>query len=360
MTLRARIIPFLAICIVVLSTLLLTEVTLQILTRAVPAFEDLGKTPEPTVPSSVKRFDPQLGWALQPNSKGTSSRTGYEIEYQINSHGLRDSETTHEKPEGVFRIVLLGDSRTFGYGVPIEKHFSKILEGYFKDVEVINMGVSGYGVDQQLLQLRSEGCRYKPDLVLAYVAHYGNHRHMYSKRFGRQKPQFQLDDGKLVLTNVPVPGKANPERQSILSAPYRWLTEHTRTFGVLETSLRQLRKKFRSSKGRQAQQGKAKVRDPGFEDRLHELGEAIIFEMNSQSSKCGAVFVLVNEIDRLHAAAAENNIPSINVAKALRNKTFPLPDKLKHINESGNGVLAWEIAEFLRMNRLVPDEHLAP
>lgn len=46
----------------------------------------------------------------------TSKRTGYEIEYLINSKGLRDSETTYEKPEGIFRIVLVGDSHTFGYG----------------------------------------------------------------------------------------------------------------------------------------------------------------------------------------------------------------------------------------------------
>jgi hypothetical protein len=72
-----------------------------------------------------------LGWSLRPFSHGTSNRTGYDIEYRINSKGLRDEETTYEKPEGSFRIVLLGDSRTFGFGVPIEKHFSTLLEGYF-------------------------------------------------------------------------------------------------------------------------------------------------------------------------------------------------------------------------------------
>lgn len=359
MSRRQRFIQFLAICTTALATIVLAEVTLQILTRTIPAFERLKWRTEPTVPSSVKRFDAQLGWALQPRSKGTSSRIGYDIEYKINSKGLRDDETSYKKPEGVYRIVLLGDSRTFGYGVPIEKHFSKILEGFFKDVDVINMGISGYGVDQELLQLRSEGCQYEPDLVLAYVAHYGNHRHMHSKLFGRSKPHFQLVDGNLVLKNSPVPGKATPW-PSIFLDPWRWISKHSRAYGVLKVNLRQLRKKFRRSKGGRKQKDKANARDPRFKDELHKLGAAIIFEMNSESSRCGAVFVLVNQIRGLHTAAVEKGILSLNVAKALRNGKFALPDNLKHINESGNGVLAWEIAQFLRMNKLIPVDHLTP
>ena len=121
---------------------------------------------ELVVPTEIGQFDERLGWSKIPNSRATSKRTGYEIEYLINSKGLRDSETTYEKPEGTFRIVLVGDSHTFGYGVPIEKHYSTLLEGYFKDVEVINMGVDGYGVDQELIYLQFEGFKYEPDLVL--------------------------------------------------------------------------------------------------------------------------------------------------------------------------------------------------
>jgi hypothetical protein len=95
------------------------------------------------VPPEVGQFNEVLGWSPKPLSLATSNVTGFEIEYRINSKGLRDDETAYEKPEGIFRIVLLGDSYTFGYGVPIEKHFSTLLEGYFQNVEVINMGVSG-------------------------------------------------------------------------------------------------------------------------------------------------------------------------------------------------------------------------
>jgi hypothetical protein len=66
------------------------------------------------------------------------------------------------------------------------------------------MGVGGFGVDQELLFLQSEGFRYEPDLMLAYVAHYGAHRHMHTERWGKEKPRFVLVDGELVLTNSPL------------------------------------------------------------------------------------------------------------------------------------------------------------
>ena len=91
------------------------------------------------------------------------------------------------------RLVALSVLVTVvGYGVPIEQHFSKLLEGYFRDVEVINMGVSGYGVDQELLALRNEGVRYHPDVVIAYVAHFGDQRHMYADRWGKPQPEASL------------------------------------------------------------------------------------------------------------------------------------------------------------------------
>jgi hypothetical protein len=41
----------------------------------------------------------------------------------------------------------------------------------------------------------------------------------------------------------------------------------------------------------------------------------------------------------------------------LSNPKLRLPGDLAHLNESGNGVLAWEIAQFLRTNQLIPVQH---
>lgn len=127
------------------------------------------KTLRPAVPTGTTHFDERLGWTKIPLSHGVSNRTGYPIEYRINSKGLRESETTYKIPDDVFRIVLIGDSFTFGWGVPIEKHFPTLLEEQIKNIEVINMGAEAYGIDQELLFLRPEGFRYETDLVIAYV-----------------------------------------------------------------------------------------------------------------------------------------------------------------------------------------------
>ena len=93
------------------------------------------KKDELVIPN-LGQFDEMLGWSKIPFAHGISSKTGYPIEYVINSKGLRDDETSYEKPEGRFRIVLLGDSFSFGFGVPIQKHFSSLLEGHFDNIEV--------------------------------------------------------------------------------------------------------------------------------------------------------------------------------------------------------------------------------
>ena len=97
------------------------------------------------VPEGVLRYDAELGWAPAPNAEAVSERTGIPVEYRINSRGLRDEETAYEKKPGTFRIVLLGDSNTFGFGIAAERHYARILEGYFRDLDVVNLGVDGSG-----------------------------------------------------------------------------------------------------------------------------------------------------------------------------------------------------------------------
>jgi len=97
----------------------------------------------------------------------------------INSKGLRDKEYSYEKPEDVYRILVVGDSLTLGWGVNGEETFSKILEDRlndqnnisqkYKKIEVINSGIGNYNTRQELVFLENEGLRYSPDeVILAY------------------------------------------------------------------------------------------------------------------------------------------------------------------------------------------------
>ena len=64
------------------------------------------------------------------------------------------------------RVLVLGDSFTWGFGVEQEQIFTEVIENSRKDVEVINAGVSGYSPDQELIWLREQGMHFQPDLVL--------------------------------------------------------------------------------------------------------------------------------------------------------------------------------------------------
>jgi hypothetical protein len=113
-------------------------------------------------------------WGLRYNEPGATYRhrsPDVDVEFRINNQGMRaDRDYAYEKPEGVQRIVCLGDSFTAGYEVEQDETFSAVLErelnarGY--RVEVLNAGVSGFSTAEQLLYLERELYRYDPDVVV--------------------------------------------------------------------------------------------------------------------------------------------------------------------------------------------------
>ena len=91
--------------------------------------------------------------------------------FTINNKGLRnDRDFEYEKPEGIIRIISLGDSHTQGYEVRQDHTFSAIIDKYLKahgyNTEVINAGISGFGTAEELLFLENEAIKYKPDFVV--------------------------------------------------------------------------------------------------------------------------------------------------------------------------------------------------
>ena len=97
-----------------------------------------------------------------------------------NSQGLRaPSDFARPKPKDVFRILLLGDSQTFGWGVDHEQTYGAVLERTLnarpkkkRRVEVVNTGVPGYNAAQEAEVLRLRGLSFEPDCV--FVLFIGN------------------------------------------------------------------------------------------------------------------------------------------------------------------------------------------
>ena len=118
----------------------------------------------------------ELGWSHTPGKEGDWIVGEDRIHVKINSKGLRDKEYPYRKKEGTFRILVLGDSFTEGFQVPLDDTFCKVLEYELnrngREFEVINAGFAGVGTDYELLFLRREGYKYCPDLVM--IGFFGN------------------------------------------------------------------------------------------------------------------------------------------------------------------------------------------
>jgi hypothetical protein len=94
-----------------------------------------------------------------------------QVPVQINFDGFRDGEHPLIKDDGAIRILGLGDSFTFGWGVPEEKTYLNRLEQDLRQVtgrkaETIKTGVPGWGLNQYYLCLKEFGLKFVPDIVV--------------------------------------------------------------------------------------------------------------------------------------------------------------------------------------------------
>jgi hypothetical protein len=123
---------------------------------------------------SFYRYDKAAGAALRPDAEGWWREEG-EGFVKINTCGMRDDrEISKEKPSGIYRIAVLGDSFAEAFQIDVKDAFWRVLENELnackafsgKEVEVLNFGVSGYSTTQELLALRSRVWDFHPDMVL--------------------------------------------------------------------------------------------------------------------------------------------------------------------------------------------------
>lgn len=113
-----------------------------------------------------------LRYELQPGTRGFV----WEAAVSVNALGFRDGEYERDKPAGVRRILGFGDSVTFGIGLPIEDTWPKQLERLARatdpNIEVLNLGITGYDSLQEIELVEVCGLPLSPDEVV--VAHHLN------------------------------------------------------------------------------------------------------------------------------------------------------------------------------------------
>jgi hypothetical protein len=159
---------------------------------------------------------------------------------QLNNFGLTDSPLTMEKPGGVFRVLIVGDSYPQGWQVTREQGFPWLIEQQVsqesgRQVEVINLSIDAFGTDRELLLYSILGWRFQPDLVLL-VIYTGNDVQdneidLEARRYGYRldRPFFTLDDGVLQLHNSIVYDPLHDQD----SYAYLWLVAMQQEQGAL-------------------------------------------------------------------------------------------------------------------------------
>jgi len=192
-----------------LFSLLLVEVGLRAVERLsrreVPAPSDN--------PWTFYQYDPVLGWRPRSGVEGFFQIPDSRTRVRTSEQGLRDVEHAYAKGERL-RILALGDSFTWGYGVEEGERFTDRLQLSLGDgVEVIDAAVTGYGTDQELLYLAMEGVKYAPDVVLLCFGTEDILNNHNAVQYTYPKPYFEIKHGALRLRNVPVPPRESPWHQ---------------------------------------------------------------------------------------------------------------------------------------------------
>jgi lysophospholipase L1-like esterase len=153
--------------LVSMLVLLVLLVVLEGAARLVRVIFDLG----PEV-AGLNIPDRTLLWRMRPHFDGLVSKGKHDV--RTNSIGLRSPELRTGPRESRVRLLVLGDSVTFGYKVANDEAWPRLLESLLNEgrdalapeVEVVNGGVLGYGTYQEAALLAEYGPTLRPDLVI--------------------------------------------------------------------------------------------------------------------------------------------------------------------------------------------------
>lgn len=154
------------------------------------------------------QYHPIFGYSGVPNVR----KQLYGKYITHNSKGFRGPEIEYQKAGGTKRLVFIGDSQTWGWGVSdsetIPYFTGKMLNEKASSnitYEALNFGASGYGIGQSYLRLIIEGLRYQPDyVVLTYFAENDLWETSSTSEWGVEKPYiYEKEDGNFCVSNVP-------------------------------------------------------------------------------------------------------------------------------------------------------------
>lgn len=247
------------------------------------------------------RQHPYIGFLHIPNRVGwfANEGEGRRIKININSQGLRDREYSMQKPAGVKRLLILGDSYAEAFQVELEDSFQEILEtrlnahpGKYR-YEVINGGVAGFGTDNELLFYRHLGRRYAPDVViLAFVANdvrENSYGFEMRAKGSLREPYFVLENGTLVPMNYPFERKFAYARML--------LVENLQSFYFIWHTLERRRLNERAVNPKNGMPVQFGIYSSAYDqdwEKAWQLTKALIDQVKKEVAADGAKFMVMN------------------------------------------------------------------
>ena len=331
--------------LVFLTSLLLTLIFAELSFRGleylhvIPAFGSPAIPPDPGsrkyTAEFIKHDNPHMVYRFDPQDK------------RVNAQGFRDSDFSVEREAGEYRIAVLGDSVTFGFGIPKDKGFVDLLEADLsantsRKINVMNFGVMGYDSKAEVENYKEFVKPYHPDLLLV---------------------AFVLNDTMTPRTLVEI-GQENKKAENNNSSNIAQLLKYSHLFVWIEHTL---------SKGDQKNMVDA-IYHLSYEDGnqnwirvTNAVAELANLAKTDDVKIAAVIFPLLDDFEhyqftREHKKVAalfnEQHIPTLDLLGAFSRNSyldyFRHPSDTTHPNELGHQIAASAIAEFLENQSLVP------
>jgi len=312
---------------------------------------------------SLYVYDETLGYTLKPNALHTHKSDEFNVVYRINKLGYRGKTYKKIKPPGMFRIVLIGDSHGFGWGIDEDKNiFATILDQRLSGVELINLSVPGYGTDQEFLRLKKEGLEYQPDLVILQITENDFTEIMSPLMYEKPKPFFILNNEKLILKNIPVKKDCSSSAQYYLDClhiPFNdWLKRKSVAYNAIDRRHRKLMLRLSTYFNKSNTESSKKNRNI-VDDNSIKLFKAIISEMSYELKIMGIKIVIVHWNRDLseNGKISGTGIPVIDLYPTFiknKDKDLLIPND-GHINIKGHRLIAEELLKALKKYKHLPE-----
>ncbi len=163
-----------------------------------------------------------------PGRAAVFRRSEYAAEVRFNALGFRGREFATPKPPETLRVLALGDSFVEGLQVGEDAVLTARIEAAFAEssprVEVLNLGVSGFGTTEEIDVLDRYGPSLRPDLVVLFFCLQNDVRNNVEGRC-------RLEEGRLVCGERPIPSRLRllASHANSLAATYSQLYQALRS-----------------------------------------------------------------------------------------------------------------------------------